>query len=131
MFVNRDAPFREDWRLAMEKEQNGPAFTAIIDDKVIGCAGIVIPWPGMGIAWVVLDKAIEHHGVWMTRVIKHVIRDAMSGLGLYRLEAVVLTDSVRNQRWIELLGFTRENGMAKNYMPDGHNVYRYELIRRR
>ncbi len=130
MFINRDNPVFEGLRFAIGKEQGGPAYTAMIDGKVLGCAGVVIPWPGMGIAWVTFDKSIERYGLWATRTIRRMFNDIIKGLHLYRVEAVVLTDNIRNQRWIEMLGFTKENGTARAYTPDGRDVLRYELIRR-
>src|SRR3990167_4276889 len=104
--INRDVNFKEEFRLALEKERGGPAFTAIFDSKIIGCAGVIIPWEGVGIAWTALNKDIELHKFWMARVIKRILKDV-----------------------IKFLGFTREIGMAKKYTPDKLSAVRYELIK--
>ena len=54
-FVNRDSVTREDWRLAVEKERRGPAYTGIVGEIILGSAGIILMWPGVGAAWMVLS----------------------------------------------------------------------------
>lgn len=129
-FVNRDTWTQSDWRGVLEKERN-PSFTAVADDlfqTVIGCAGVIIIWPGVGIAWMNLSKEIESHGIWMTRTVKHILRDITRSFNLHRIEAVVLADNERNTKWIRLLGFTRENGTARKYTQDKMDSVRYELV---
>jgi len=126
--VNRDTAHQEPWTLAVEKQQSGPAFTGVLGDTILGCAGVVIPWPGVGLAWMVLSEQIGDHAIWMTRMVKHFLNDIRRGYALHRLEAVVLLENERNQRWIEALGFTRENGKAREYTSAREHVIRYELV---
>lgn len=126
--VNRDTAFRDPWSLAVEKAQGGPAFTGVLGDTILGCAGVVLPWPGVGLVWMVLGEQIEEHGLWMTRTVKHFLADVRRCHDLHRLEAVVFESNARNQRWIEALGFTRENGVARQYSSDRQHIIRYELV---
>ena len=89
-------------------EGRHPGYTGFVGDEVIGCAGVVILWPGVGEAWSVLTDRVLEHRFWLQRTVKAVIRDIMSGLQLHRLQATVRADSERNVRWIESLGFVRE-----------------------
>jgi len=41
---------------------------------------------------------------------------------------VVLSDNTRNIKWAELLGFSRENNVAKYFTPDKRDVIRYEFV---
>lgn len=127
--VNRDSSQREPWALAMEKQQSGPAMTGMLGDMVLGCAGLILPWPGVGLAWMVLSEEIGPHGLWMTKMVRHFLDDMIRCQSLHRLEAVVLSENERNQQWIERLGFTRENGCARAYTQDRRDVIRYEWVR--
>jgi hypothetical protein len=61
-FVNRDTDVMQEMRFAVEKERGGPAFTAMVGDKIIGCGGIVVMWSGVGMAWVAVSKDINPTG---------------------------------------------------------------------
>lgn len=126
--INRDSGQRESVSLGSEQAQHGLAFTGVLGDRILGCAGIVMPWPGIGMAWMVLSEDIGGHSVWMTRMVKGFMRDVVRCYNLHRIEAVVLSDNVRNQRWIERLGFSRENGAARQYTPDRKDMIRYERL---
>lgn len=135
-FQNRDTPEPEEIRLAIEKERGGPAYTAIVvrpgspqaGETILGCAGVVIVWSGMGSAWMTLSEAAALYRVWMTRTVRRCLADIMRAYDLHRLEAVIRADNERNRRWIEALGFRPEGGIARAYTPDRKDVVRYELI---
>lgn len=115
--------------MAIVQQHQGVAFTAVEDGQVIGCAGIVIGWPGVGFAWMCLSDKMNGHGTFLVRTVKNVINDATRALGLHRLEAVCLADSARNQRFLEALGFVREReARARMFYSDGRDVLRYERI---
>ena len=98
----------EDWRAAPLHNQY--AYTAVLDGKVLACAGVIINVvPTVGIAWAVLgDDIMQHHRIWATKMVIRGLEDVVRAAGLERLETVVLNDSRRNQRWIELMGFERD-----------------------
>jgi len=127
-FLDRDSSVLEEMRFAMQKERGGPAFTATLDGKVIGCAGIIKMWPGVGYAWVVFGKDIECYSIWFTRTIRAILRDIVRALELHRVEAVVYRDNKRNLRWIQSLGFRQENYFATKYTQDKRDVVRFEYI---
>lgn len=128
-FVDRDIDVISTLQSGLTKQNGGPSFSAVIDDKIVGCAGIMILWPGVGYAWVAFGKEIEKYPIWYTRMVKAVIRDTVRNYGLHRIEAAVLCGESRNHRWARLLGFTLEqNACAKNYTQDKRSVARYELI---
>lgn len=127
--VNRDTGQADPWTLAAEKASGGPAVTALLDGRVLGCAGIVLPWPGIGLCWMVLSDAIGPHGIWMTKMVRSFLDDMIRVYTLHRLEAVVLVENERNRRWIERLGFTQENGGARAYTTDRRDIIRYEWVK--
>ena len=63
-----------------------------------------------------------------TRVVRHALQDIIRNHALYRVEAVALAG--RRDQWLETLGFTKENGVARCYTHAGADVVRYELVRK-
>jgi hypothetical protein len=127
MFVHRDGDYIESVKTAVDKEKCGPAFTAMLDGKILGCAGIQIMWPGFGTAWAVFSKDLLEWPIWTTRVVRQVLLDTIRTFKLHRVEMVVLVNS-KNARWASSLGFTRERGVARRYTAHGDDVIRYEMV---
>jgi RimJ/RimL family protein N-acetyltransferase len=127
--VNRDGWQGATLQMAEEQAKRGPAFTFVQDGRIIGVTGVVVPWPGVGTAWMALTDHINGHRIWLTKVSQAVLRHAVQAHQLHRLEATVLADSERNQRWLEALGFSREqDGRARAYTALGADMVRYERI---
>lgn len=128
-FANRDTHVIQELRLAEDKQRRGPAFTAVVEESILGCAGIMLMWEGVGVAWCAFGPHIDRYAVWMTKHVRRVLDDTMRSLNLHRMEAVVLADNITNMRWIQMLGFTPEvNSIAKQYTPDKRHVVRYEYV---
>jgi len=129
--LNRDGPQGLTEQAAREYVRRGPGFTAVVDGHILGAAGILLASPGVGVTWMTVREEINGHGVWLTRTVAAVLDDVARLARLHRLEAVALHESLRNQRWLEVLGFTREqDGVARAYTPDGRDMIRYERVRR-
>ena len=126
--TDRDTGGHQARRFAVEKEQRGPAFTALVGADILACAGVMVVWPGVGFAWVVLGTDAPRYRLWLTRTIRAVLADITRSLGLHRVEAVVLADSPRNLRWIRALGFRPENDIAQAYTQDQRDVVRFERV---
>lgn len=110
--------------------QLGPAFTLELNGAILGCAGIMVAWPGVGMVWMIVSDEIDQWGLTMTRYVRQVIKDTVRNFNLHRLEASALCDATKYGRWLELLGFSRErDGIAHQYLPDRRSVCRYEWIR--
>jgi hypothetical protein len=127
-FEDRDKWGRGDWRTAYNKEVMGPAYSAVVNDRVVACAGIVIPWPGMGSCWATFGEEAAKYPIWLTRTCRRIIADVVRCCGVRRLEAVVLQENLRNREWLELLGFDPEGRVARMYTSDQRNVVRYERL---
>lgn len=126
--LNRDGCMIDAERTVMQMH-GGPSFTAEVNGVAIGCAGVVIPWPGLGICWMLLAKEAGKYGVWLTRTARRIINDICRAFGLHRVEAIVLNDSSRNLQWLRLLGFSSErDGLARAYFTDKRSVVRFERI---
>ena len=126
--INRDGLQCSHAHLLMQS-QAGPAFTAEINGHPVAAAGIMIPWPGLGMAWMVVQDGAALPPLWLTRTIKRYVNALVQRHNLHRLEAVAVQDSLRNQRWLEALGFSSEqHGVARRYLADDRAVIRYERI---
>lgn len=126
--LNRDGS-TIDTELTIRQMHSGPSFTAEVDGMVIGCAGVVIPWPGIGMCWMMLAKEAAHYALWLTRTTRRILADLCRAFGLHRLEAIALKDSDRNQRWFRALGFHAEqHGTAQAYFSDKRSIVRFERI---
>lgn len=115
--------------LMIEQSTRGPAFTAEIDGEVLGCGGVVVMWPGVGACWMTLAEDIGKHGLWLSKVTMEFLNKTTRDLSLHRLEAMALHECIRNQKWLELCGFRREeNGIALAYLADQRSMVRYERV---
>jgi hypothetical protein len=126
--MNRDGHSFLEWQHALDKEHLGPSYTAMIGDLIIGCAGVMLMWQGVGTCWVVLTKEAERYPVWFTRTIKRNLEDIIRAFKIHRLEAAVFADNKRNRKWIRTLGFKREARVVRGYTSTKQDIIRYERI---
>ena len=101
--------------------QYGPAFTGVADGVVIGCAGVVTHWEGVGEAWAFISTAAAAHPLGITKAVKGWL-DAQKAYR--RIQANVKADDERAVRWIRLLGFENE-GLMRAFGPDGTDFRRF------
>ena len=126
--VGRDGQMAERQTI-LQQAHAGPSFTFTVDDDPIGCGGLMVQWPGVGCVWMILSDDAAAHGLWLTKTVHAFLDQMVLEHGLHRLEAVALEESTRNQQWLALLGFTREDhGVARALLTDKRSVIRYERI---
>lgn len=127
--LNRDGPQVPN-QVLLAQALAGPSFTAILDGRPLGCAGVLFPWPGVGMAWMVVSEEMGEHGFWLCRTVRAFLDEIIRVQALHRLEAVALVDSPRNQSWLEGLGFhVEQDGTARGFFSDGRSVKRYEWVK--
>lgn len=102
------------------------AFTAIVGDRVAGCAGIMEMWAGRGMAWTLLADDIG--GVEMRRI-HYAVKRYLDASMLRRIEATCDVNFEQGHRWLRLLGFTLETPVMRGYRPDGGDEAMYVRIR--
>ena len=100
------------------------AVSALADDEVMFCGGLMILWPGVAEAWLLTSPLVEQYPVWFHRTVDRFLREKEIELGLRRIQMTVHQDHVTGKRWAERLGFACEVRMAK-YGPQGHDYYLY------
>ena len=113
--------------LAQIIQDGSMGFTARLEGKVIGCAGVFKKWEGTGQAWVMISDKMMKHKLWFHRIVRQLLQQVAQAEPYARIEAVVKAESERNIQWIETLGFHRETPEPmKHYRPEG-DYYLYSL----
>jgi hypothetical protein len=108
----------------------GPTWTACVDEAPMAIGGIALPWPGIGMAWMIVGVEMVPYRIWFTRTVKQFMLDTILRYDLHRLEAQALDDSLVNQAWLERLGFhVEQHGRAHAYLADHRTIIRYEWVR--
>ena len=107
--------------------QLGTAFTGFCEQGIIGCAGIVPVWRGVGHAWVVLGRDYKSHRVWVHKQVVTYLDKIINGMNLHRVEATVDCNFMPGIQWLERMNFKLE-GQKKKYGPDGKDHYSYARI---
>lgn len=132
-FRNRDGNPIGSVQSALEKEKYGIAFTAVLEGRVLGCAGIIIlpeVVKGVGFCWASFSKELSNHMFWITRQIRNGLRDTILAYDLHRVEMVALADNPINCRWAAYLGFTRErHGLARGLAGVNADMVRFEWVK--
>ncbi len=116
-------------RIVIAQALAGPAFTACLEDRPVGCGGMMIPWIGVGFGWVLVGVEAESYGMWMTRTARRFLNDIVRRHRLHRVEVLVDPLIPRNQAWMRFLGFRLEqHGEAKSYLSTRGSMLRYERV---
>ncbi len=103
----------------------GDSYTAIMDGRVVACAGVQSMWEGRGDAWALIARDIGPDGMHeMHYAVKRYLRASM----LRRIEAACDATFLQAHRWLMLLGFRYEGPLAK-YTPDGRDCLRFARVR--
>lgn len=112
----------------------GLSWSGFVGDCLIGCAGILPIWPGVGgvggraSAWAVLAGVPRRCWPAITGKVHEICNDAQS-MGWRRVETTVLDGFDAGARWAKRCGFERE-GLMPGYGPDGSDHWMYGRVRR-
>ena len=121
------------FRQAVEMERSGVSFTAMDENnKVLGCAGVLVPWPRFGMAWMLVSDELLHHPFFMLRRIPRIFEDIKRGFNLRRVELCANANLREHQEYAVWLGFAPEReACARQYTPEGQDAIRYEWVEER
>ncbi len=119
--VDREADMRN------KGMQKGTAFTGFSEGEIIGCAGIIPVWPGVGHAWVTMGANYKKHRIWVHKNVMSFMDKIIEGMELHRVQANVVCEFIPGVQWLERMGFKLEGKMYK-YGPDGADHYLYARI---
>lgn len=106
--------------------QPGMAFSATDEAAagatVLGCAGVVPLWPGVGQAWAVFSDPLLARPVTLTRATGRALDRIAAAHDMRRIQATVRDGHASGARWLSFLGFELE-GLLVNYGPGGVGDY--------
>ena len=114
---------------AKEYATRGPSYSFFMGDKLVACGGIMIIWPGVGVAWLMTDPEAVLRCVksfFMAAV--RFTRESIQEHSLVRVQASCRADTPAFSRLLEHLGFKREALMRK-YGRDGSDQYLYSIVK--
>ena len=104
--------------------------TAIFEGCVVGVAGLIVKWPGVGLLWLMLTancKKKGFYGLFALCAIRDKMNELIEKNNLWRAEATVRTDFPEAIKMIEFFGFERE-GLMRQYCPDKGDSYLYAKV---
>jgi hypothetical protein len=102
----------------------GPCFSAVLDNEVLCCAGLVHIWEGRAQAWSLFSANAGRRFVSIFRA----IASFLSIQDVRRIEALVAVDFDQGHRMIEMLDFKREGTLIK-YFPHGGDCVMYGRVK--
>lgn len=103
-----------------------PAFTALVDDEVVMCGGVVQGGVNRWQIWALMSEKTGKHMVQITRETKKFLET----MSLPRVETHVRSDFKAGHRWLKMLGFINEtpNGM-KAWGDEGKDYCQYARVK--
>jgi RimJ/RimL family protein N-acetyltransferase len=124
-FEARELAQLNDWEeRTREYQAKGSAYTGIIGDQIMGCAGIFLLWPGMAEVWAVTTPLVTTHTMAFHRTISRGLDVVERTMRLHRIQVAIHVDHFVSQKWIRRLGFKAEGSMP-GYGPDGATYMRF------
>lgn len=95
--------------LSLIEEQIALAITARDEEGVIiACAGIVVPWAGVGELWSIPSSLVRHHKIGFARVALRLIEEVQRAKNLHRLHSFVLVQDAKASKFMRWLDFKCE-----------------------
>jgi hypothetical protein len=108
-------------------ETSGPAWTLIVDGRVIGCGGVMLLWPGVGEGWMLPGTDTHRHKLALHRTVGRQIVELQDHERLRRLQTIVNVNYPESARWLSRLGFENE-GLMKRFGVNGDDYWRLARV---
>lgn len=106
--------------------EQGQAFTVMADSQPLACFGWVEMYPTRALLWSVLARQAGSHMVALTRIGKRMV----DSLPHRRIEAEVDAQFSAGQRWMELMGLSRETTKPlRAYTAAGGDAHIYAKVK--
>lgn len=115
----------DKWCLACKT--GGPAYTLIVEDVPVVCAGVILNEWGRAEAWSLLSNAFYKHKIKAYRAIKAGLDSIVIENKLTRIQATVDSNSPEAIDFIECLGFEYE-GRLRQYGPNREDYLMFSRI---
>lgn len=99
----------------------GDAVSAWHKGTLLGAGGLVYPWEGLAIAWLVVTKEAAPYPQATHRAVRSFLLDRVAKHGLWRIEATTRYENQMHQKFLLVLGFRAES-LKYAYYPDRTNA---------
>lgn len=106
---------------------DGDAFTLMYDGRVMCVGGVHNIWPGCGQVWLIPSVYALQHPMVFARQVRRILDVMIETHQLHRVQALINTKLAPGERWIEMLGFTKE-GVLRKYSPQGNDYFMYGRV---
>lgn len=102
------------------------SYSWIVNDRAVGCGGVIEFWDDRGEAWAVLESGLKTEFLSIHRAVSRFFEMCP----LNRIEATVLHSFKEGHRWMKALGFEVEAPLLKSYFPNGADATLYAKVRK-
>ena len=118
-----------DWKEFAENcKSGGPAYTLIIDGKIIFSAGVILLEWNKGEAWLLISNLFYRYKYTGFRLIKKYLAQIIETNKLRRVQALVAPEFESGKHFLTRLGFVEEADRLKAYGPDGEDFSMFGRI---
>jgi len=124
VLMDKDAKFEGE---TMNLEEQGLAFTGLINNEPIFAAGMKPIWKGVAEGWVLATAKVWKHPLLVAKAIKKDFARVAKEHGLWRVQTAVRSNFAQGLRFAKWLGLEDE-GIMKQYGFDKTDHNRYARI---
>ena len=124
VLMDKDAEFDGD---AMNLEEQGLAFTGIVNNEPIFAAGMKPIWKGVAEGWVLATSKVWNHPLLVAKAIKKDFEKVAKQHNIRRVQTAVRSEFGIGIRFAKWLGLENE-GLMKQYGFDGTDHYRFARL---
>jgi L-amino acid N-acyltransferase YncA len=117
-----------DWENTIKAwEAAGPSFTLLVEDKIVGSAGVVLHSEGRGEAWALLSSLFFNYKKTSLKYIKNKLSVIAENYSLRRVQILVDPNNLKALIFAERLGFQQE-GLLRAYGSNGEDYFMFSRI---
>ena len=112
----------------------GPGYTLmVVDDQgrdveALACAGVTIPWEGVGDAWMIPGVNAKDHGLAVAVACRRGIERIARTFALHRVQALQVVDRGIPEKFYRAMGFETKPALLRKYTPTGKDCLLYERV---
>lgn len=109
--------------------ESGRAYTLLLDEVPIVCAGIVEMGWRRGEAWTLISSLFYTYRKTCFKVIRNSIDSLAKEMNLRRIQSVINESLAVKDTWMKHLGFERETqDCLRSFGPNGENFVMYSRV---
>ncbi len=120
--VNHDS--YDGINIIREQETMGTSVAVNLCDKTLAIGGVGRFHPGVGTAWIIIDKLFINYPKKLLQVCREIIQESFEFLNLHRVQMDIDLQYKENIRFSRALGF-HEEGVMKWFGPNKEDYARY------